>query len=81
MKHFALFTFLLLITNATILSADQPVAVKQDDLTQFVDPLVDTHESRWFYFNSASRPFGMVNLSPDTQTKGCLLYTSDAADE
>ena len=35
-----------------------------------VDPLIDTHESRWFYFNSASRPFGMVNLSPDTQTKG-----------
>jgi predicted alpha-1,2-mannosidase len=36
----------------------------------WVDPLIDTHESRWFYFNSASRPFGMVNLSPDTQTKG-----------
>jgi predicted alpha-1,2-mannosidase len=36
----------------------------------WVDPLIDTHESRWFYFNSASRPFGMVNLSPDTQTEG-----------
>ena len=36
----------------------------------WVDPLIDTHNSRWFYFNSASRPFGMVNLSPDTQTKG-----------
>ncbi|SMP73948.1 alpha-1,2-mannosidase, putative [Neorhodopirellula lusitana] len=36
----------------------------------WVDPLIDTHESRWFYFNSASRPFGLVNLSPDTQTKG-----------
>lgn len=35
-----------------------------------VDPLIDTHQSRWFYFNSASRPFGLVNLSPDTQTKG-----------
>ena len=37
---------------------------------EWVDPLIDTHQSRWFYFNSASRPFGMVNLSPDTQTKG-----------
>lgn len=36
----------------------------------FVDPLIDTHNSRWFYFNSACRPFGMVNLSPDTHTKG-----------
>jgi predicted alpha-1,2-mannosidase len=33
-----------------------------------VDPFIDTHNSRWFYFNSASRPFGMVNLSPDTNT-------------
>jgi len=38
--------------------------------SDWVDPLIDTHNSRWFYFNSASRPFGMVNLSPDTQTKG-----------
>ena len=36
----------------------------------WVDPLIDTHQSRWFYFNSASRPFGLVNLSPDTQTRG-----------
>jgi len=32
----------------------------------WVNPLIDTHDSRWFYFSSASRPFGMVNLSPDT---------------
>lgn len=38
--------------------------------TKLVNPFVDTHKSRWFYFSSASRPFGMVNLSPDTQTKG-----------
>jgi predicted alpha-1,2-mannosidase len=35
-----------------------------------VNPLVDTHKSRWFYFSSACRPFGMVNLSPDTRTGG-----------
>ena len=37
---------------------------------ELVDPFIDTHNSRWFYFNSASRPFGMVNLSPDTNVKG-----------
>ena len=36
----------------------------------WVDPTIDTDSSRWFYFSSACRPFGMVNLSPDTQTKG-----------
>src|SRR4051812_26427821 len=36
----------------------------------YVNPLIDTHKSRWFYFSSASRPFGMVNLSPDTSTGG-----------
>ena len=34
----------------------------------YVNPLVDTHKSRWFYFSSACRPFGMVSLSPDTST-------------
>ncbi|WNH09097.1 GH92 family glycosyl hydrolase [Thalassobellus suaedae] len=41
--------------------------------TQFVDnvyPLLDTDNSRWFFFSSASRPFGMVNLSPDTEIDG-----------
>ena len=33
---------------------------------EYVNPLVDTHKSRWIYFSSACRPFGMVNLSPDT---------------
>ncbi|MGB7395804.1 MAG: glycoside hydrolase domain-containing protein, partial [Pricia sp.] len=35
-----------------------------------VYPLLDTENSRWFFFSSASRPFGMVNLSPDTQVDG-----------
>ncbi len=33
-------------------------------------PLLDTNNSRWFFFTSASRPFGMVNLSPDTEVDG-----------
>ena len=40
------------------------------DYTSKVYPLLDSENSRWFYFSSASRPFGMVNLSPDTQIGG-----------
>ena len=36
----------------------------------YVDPLIDSANSRWIFFASACRPFGMVNLSPDTDTKG-----------
>jgi len=35
-----------------------------------VFPHLDANNSRWFFFNSASRPFGMVNLSPDTELDG-----------
>lgn len=54
---------------------ERPVKSKTDgkqhiDYTAKVYPLLDTENSRWFYFSSASRPFGMVNLSPDTQIGG-----------
>jgi predicted alpha-1,2-mannosidase len=35
-----------------------------------VYPLLDAANSRWFYFSSASLPFGMVNLFPDNVIKG-----------
>ena len=41
-----------------------------ENLTDKVYPLLDTENSRWFFFSSASRPFGMVNLSPDTEIDG-----------
>lgn len=44
------------------LHAAQPV--------DLVWPWLDSANSRWFFFNSATRPFGMVNLSPDTDTDG-----------
>ena len=44
-------------------------AVFQDPVT-LVYPQLDTDNSRWFLFSSACRPFGMVNLSPDTQLGG-----------
>jgi predicted alpha-1,2-mannosidase len=36
----------------------------------YVDPRIDTVNPRWIYFASASRPFGMVALSPDTKVDG-----------
>ena len=46
-----------------------------------VFPYIDSANSRWFFFSSASRPFGMVNLSPDTRLEGAwgagYLYNED----
>lgn len=47
----------------------------------WVDPLIDSASPRWIFFSSASRPFGMVNLSPDTDVEGDwgagYLYDTD----
>lgn len=43
---------------------------EESNFVQQVYPLLDTENSRWFFFSSACRPFGMVNLSPDTQIGG-----------
>ncbi|MGR3812206.1 GH92 family glycosyl hydrolase [Jiulongibacter sp. NS-SX5] len=49
-------TFLVLCVHITS-AQKRPV--------DLVYPQLDAANSRWFFFNSASRPFGMVNLSPD----------------
>jgi putative alpha-1,2-mannosidase len=59
-----LLSFILL---STILSG-LAVAAEPKSPADYVEPRIDTHKSRWFYFSSACRPFGMVNLSPDTRT-------------
>jgi len=57
------------------------VSVGKEQLTDKVYPLLDTENSRWFFFSSASRPFGMMNLSPDTGISGDwgggYKYTTD----
>lgn len=42
----------------------------EKEWVDYVNPFMDSHKSRWFYFASASRPFGMVSLSPDTWVRG-----------
>jgi len=49
---------------------EQKILIKKEQPVDKVYPLLDTDNSRWFFFSSASRPFGMVNLSPDTQISG-----------
>ena len=51
-----------LIIPAALAETKQPA--------DWVDPLIDSANSRWIFFSSASRPFGMVNLSPDTDVEG-----------
>jgi len=64
---FIFFLFFNSCKEADLQIAAQKEAVKPVDL---VYPLLDTENSRWFFFSSASRPFGMVNLSPDTEVDG-----------
>ena len=53
---------LLILFLGTLVYGQRPV--------DLVNPLVDSANSRWFFFSSATRPFGMVNLSPDMGTAG-----------
>ncbi len=52
------------------LCAASPCIRAQTEPADYVDPWIESARSRYFYFNSACRPFGMINLSPDTVLKG-----------
>ena len=60
---------------------EKSTSFKKREAADMVYPLLDTENSRWFFFSSASRPFGMVNLNPDTEIKGDwgggYKYTTD----
>ena len=64
----ALLVSLFLLQGAV--SSAQGVSKPQSRFVDLVEPMVDAAHSRFFYFSSASRPFGMVNLSPDMALKG-----------
>ena len=73
-NHFNLISFILFsilfFTFSQCAEKDQFVTKEKPELVDLVYPLLDTENSRWFFFSSASRPFGMVNLSPDNQIGG-----------
>jgi len=54
---------LLLLMSICFLDTEAQQKTSPVDL---VFPQLDTENSRWIFFSSACRPFGMVNLSPDT---------------
>ncbi len=66
MKNFKLFLVIIFLGLAGCYSTSH----KSPNPVDMVYPLLDTENSRWFFFNSASRPFGMVNMSPDTELNG-----------
>ncbi|WP_430934642.1 GH92 family glycosyl hydrolase [Saccharicrinis sp. 156] len=71
--HLAIILFISgLIIFSCRTKSDQKTSNDKPDknLVDLVYPLLDTENSRWFFFSSACRPFGMVNLSPDTQVGG-----------
>ncbi|MEJ6979707.1 GH92 family glycosyl hydrolase [Pedobacter sp. P351] len=59
--------FILVLLSACMHIYGQVKTARTVDL---VYPLLDAANSRWFYFSSASRPFGMVSLFPDNQING-----------
>jgi predicted alpha-1,2-mannosidase len=63
---FAFVCFALLSTATPAFSQGSSGQRKSD----LVEVMVDAANSRFFYFSSATRPFGMVNLSPDMNLKG-----------
>ena len=66
-KKMICFGFVLLLGIAGF---SQQALTIHSPKTDLVEPRVDAANSRFFYFSSASRPFGMVNLSPDMELNG-----------
>ena len=60
------FIFIGLILTCRTFGMDICDKVDEDkNYIDLVNPFVDSHRSRWFFFSSACRPFGMVSISPD----------------
>ncbi|MFT4565629.1 MAG: putative alpha-1,2-mannosidase [Saprospiraceae bacterium] len=73
LKPVTVFVFCFIIIGLQFSCTADKISNATDTDIRPVDqvyPLLDAANSRWFYFASACRPFGMVNLSPDTQLGG-----------
>ncbi len=66
MRHLYLSIFLGCFFFTSVFSQ----SINSFSKVDLVEPMVDAANSRFFYFSSASRPFGMVNLSPDMNLNG-----------
>ncbi|UZR98477.1 GH92 family glycosyl hydrolase [Chondrinema litorale] len=67
----AIITVIILVVASSCNSITKPIEKPSEpEFVDLVYPLLDSENSRWFFFSSACRPFGMVNLSPDTEING-----------
>lgn len=60
----------LMVCILMLFACKSNTQVENSSYVDKVYPQLDTENSRWFFFSSACRPFGMVNLSPDTELNG-----------
>ena len=49
-------------------------AVQGKEPADWADPLIDSANSRWIYFSSASRPFGHGQSQPRHERRGGLEF-------
>ncbi|MDP4284875.1 MAG: GH92 family glycosyl hydrolase [Bacteroidota bacterium] len=61
-------TGIVLLKVSFLYSQDHHISKMEK--VDLVEPMVDAANSRFFFFSSACRPFGMVNLSPDMVLNG-----------
>ncbi len=54
------------VLGSILLSYLSAGAQVNDDLTKYVDPLIGTAHSRWFFFTPGAAPFGMAKPAPST---------------
>ncbi len=63
----------LLLASVTLLPESlqaAPAATEPVDYVDMVDPYIMSERGRWFFFGTGKRPFGMVNVFPDTHNEG-----------
>ncbi|XCF05983.1 GH92 family glycosyl hydrolase [Tamlana crocina] len=73
MKNYIIAIVSVLLVVFSCKSDKKEIAIDKNEPTDYaslVYPQLDTENSRWFFFSSACRPFGMVNLSPDNEIDG-----------
>jgi len=64
------FAVLILVASGCASNKRAAKMPSSSPICDMVYPLLDSNNSRWFYFGSTTRPFGMVSLFPDTQVGG-----------
>ena len=69
-KKHALLPLLAIFFTLSCAGSMTDSLVQSPEPVDMVYPHIDAANSRWFFFSSASRPFGMVNLSPDMRVEG-----------